>query len=113
MRTIQTPVIITSFRGKVDGSLSLTVTTPELNPQEKMEFMTLQGVNCLGLFKPTDFQTPLLKVEKKIDGESPSKRLRSVLFVWWKQLNEQEDFEIFYIKQMEKFIDKVKEQLDD
>jgi cysteine synthase len=113
MRTIQTPIIITSFRGKVDGSLSLTLTTPELQANEKVEFMNLQGINCMAIFKPTDYQTTSLKVEKKIDGKTPSQRLRAVLYVWWEQHGKSEDFETFYNYRMEAFIDKIKEQLDE
>lgn len=46
------------------------------------------------------------------DGQkSPSQRQRATLFVFWKQNGAKGDFEIFYNKNINEYIDKVKEQL--
>ena len=50
MKAIKTSVIITGVRSKVDRSLGITLSTPELSTEERSEFMNLQGVNCKALF---------------------------------------------------------------
>ena len=44
MRAINFQAIITSIRALKDGSLSLTIHSPELTSEEKAEFMNLQNV---------------------------------------------------------------------
>ena len=39
--------------------------------------------------------------------------MRAVMFVWWKQLGSNGDFEQFYRTKMEKMIEIVKGKLDD
>jgi hypothetical protein len=48
---------------------------------------------------------------KKVEGKTPSQRLHSVLFVYWKQLGEQGDFDLFYADYMNRIIEKIKEKL--
>lgn len=112
MKSIQTNVVITGVRSKVDGSLGVSLGTPELTPEEKAEFMRLQGINLIALFTPLDEpEAPKHIVDSEIDHKTPSQRLRNTLFVLWKQGGEKEDFEIFYKNWIEKFIDKIKEKL--
>lgn len=47
------------------------------------------------------------------DGQTPSKRLRSVLYVAYKQKEREQDFEAWYRNQMEAIITKIKETLED
>lgn len=108
MKTINTPCIITSLRSKVDGSLGLTVSTPELSSKEKVAFMELQNKNLLGLFQPTEESAEEIKVEKSLDTKSPSQRLRSVLFVVYKNTKTNDTFSVFYEKFMDKIIEGVK-----
>jgi len=44
--------------------------------------------------------------------KTPSKRLRAVLFLMWKQLGEVGDFETYYRVQVEKVIEHLKAKLD-
>lgn len=112
LQKIETNLIITGVRSKVDQSLSITATTPELTPEEKAEFMRLQGINLVALFTPLDEpQVPKLVVDSDIEQKTPSQRLRNTLFVLWKQVNSKDEFETFYNNNMEKFIDAVKERL--
>jgi hypothetical protein len=113
MKSIQTNIVITGVRSKIDGSLGITLGTPELTPEEKAEFMRLQGINLIGLFTPLDEpEAPKYVVDADIDTKTPSQRLRNTLFVLWKQTGEKGDFETFYNSNMEKFIDLVKSKLD-
>ena len=45
------------------------------------------------------------------DTKSPAQKLRGVLYVMWEQNGKDGEFEVFYYKQMEKFINAVKEKL--
>ena len=112
MKAIQTKAIITSIRAKVDGSLGFSGTTPELSTEEKVAFMELQNNELDCLFAPTGIpNAPKMNVEGEVKGKSASTRLYNVLYVWWEQQGRPDDFEVFYKKHMEKFIDIVKGQL--
>ena len=102
---------ITSIRGKVDKSVGLTISTPELTVEEKSTFFELQGVDSDILISPKDMQAPEYKIDKEIETKTPGQRLRAVVYVLYSQLTVKEDFNEFYRKYMEKIIDRVKEQL--
>jgi len=112
MKSIQTNAIITGVRSKVDGSLGISFGTPELTPEEKAEFMRLQGINLIALFTPMDQpEAPKYVIDTELDQKTPSQRLRNTLFVLWKQTGEKGEFETYYNNNMEKFIDLVKQKL--
>ena len=108
IKAIKSPVIITSIRSKTDGSLGLTLSTPELSVEEKVAFMGLQNLNLEALFMPTDESSEELKVKKDLDTKTPSQRLRSVLFVVYKNTKTDDTFATFYDKFMDKIIEGVK-----
>lgn len=112
MKIINTPAIITSIRSKVDGSLGLSLHTPELVDKEKIAFLNLQGKNVNLLIEPESGGTEQINVEAKLEGKRLSQRLRSVLFVWWEQQGRPDTFDSFYSEKMDKFIEHVKEKLD-
>ena len=113
MKTINTPLIITSFRAKVDGSLGLSAVTPELSNEEKVEFMNLQNLNVTAFFEPLDQRTKDVKeIKGEFDTKKPSQRLRNVIYVYFEQKGAKGDFEDFYLRQMNNLIDRVKEKLN-
>jgi len=103
----------TRFGSKSDGSASLSFNTQELNGED---FATLkQHQNLFGYImfsenKFTDSDLPKEQAEDK--NKTPSKRLRSVLFILWQQEGSEGDFEVWYRDRMEKLIDKIKAKLD-
>lgn len=113
MKAIETDGIITTLSSRQDGSLRLSMITPELTAEEKTEFMQLQGQNLILTINPLDYEqkAPTYKVASKFENKSPSLRLRNTLFVLWQQNGSKGDFDDYYRKQMEKFIDAVKERL--
>lgn len=114
MKAIETKAILTGFRAKADGSLGFSGTTPELTNAEKAAFMDLQNVPLDCLFNPLDIpDAPKLKVNKDVKQKSQSTRLYNVLFVLWKQEGEEGDFEDFYRRHMETFINLVKDNLNE
>lgn len=113
MKVIQTQIIITGIRAKVDGSLGLSMCTPELTAEEKVEFMKLQNTNIDATFIPKDEpNVPELKVNADMNSKTPSQRLRGVLYVIWEQNGHKDTFENFYSEQMNKVIEAYKSKLD-
>ena len=116
MKAIKTSVIITGVRSKVDRSLGITLSTPELSTEERSEFMNLQGVNCKALFEPTDTDsTPseVYEVKKDVGQKTQGQRIRAVLFILWKKDGEKEDFETYYRNQTDKIIDYLKGKIEE
>lgn len=112
MKSIQSDIIITGIRAKVDGSLGFNASTPELTSEEKVAFMSLQGVNLKMLVVPIDEpNAPEVKVDKEINSKTPGQRLRAVLYILWEQGKKDKDFEAFYKDQMEKVINAFKDKL--
>ena len=113
MNKIQLDLIINSIRSRKDGSLGMSVETPELTTEEKVALMELQGVYLTTLLLPKDTpNAPTIKVDTELNTKTPSQRLRATLFVLWKQKGEQGQFESFYNLYMEKIIDRLKSELE-
>ncbi len=116
MKTIVSSIIITRFSSRVDGSLSFSVSTPELSATEKVAFMELQGTNCRAVFEPVDYvPESKLTIKSEVGIKTPSERLRAVLFCYYKQemdgKPESVTFNQFYETHMEKFCEFIKGKL--
>lgn len=113
MKSIELYAVITGIRSKVDGSLGISMGTPELTAEEKAEFMRLQGANLICLFTPLDEKdAPKYIVDKELEQKTPSVRLRGVLYVLWQQSGSKGNFDDFYRAEMEGIIEAVKNRLD-
>lgn len=112
MKTIQTPAIVTSISSKVDGSLRFGTVTPELTPEEKADFMELQNLNLEVTLKPTEEKTDIKEIKGEFDGKTPSQRLRNTIYVYWEQKGAKGEFDKFYLNQMNRLVDKIKENLN-
>lgn len=96
----------------MDGSLGLRISTPELKTDEKVALMDVVGKNLTILIQPQDVTSPGLKeVRGEFDTKTPSKRLRDVLYVLWKQSEDVPDWDTFYRQKIEGLIEKVKLKL--
>lgn len=103
-----------------DGGLRLNVDTQELDSSDKAELMGLYGqlgyfvFAASGTIKEEDIPTTPLE-----DGQkTPSQRLRSVMFIYWKKCQETgriivPDFDTFYRQQVEKYIDHIKTKIEE
>lgn len=112
MKTIQTKIIIGSIRYRKDRSISFSCETPELTPEEAVEFTKLQNNYIEATLKPTEGQAPeMLAIKSDLTEKKPSTRLRNVLFVWWSQEKPDLDFEEFYLAKMEQIINHIKSKL--
>jgi hypothetical protein len=117
VKTLQLNVILNGVRSKVDHSLSLNLSTPELTNDEAVEVMNLQGVNLDCTLSPLDEKdAPLYKVDKELNSKTPGQRLRAVIYIKWKRVMDSnqtaETFESYYGRVMETFIDKIKDSLE-
>lgn len=113
MKAIKTQAIITSFRSKVDRSLSFSVQTPELTTTERATFMDLQGLNVEMLIDPKDEKFEgTVTIDKEVVTKTPSQRLRAVMFLTWQKNGSNGDFQAFYQTEMERLIDSYKRQLE-
>jgi hypothetical protein len=113
MKSIFTQAIITGIRSKVDRSLGISLSTPELSTQEKALFMELQGINTEITIKPLDEKPEgIEKIDKEVGSKTQSQRLRAVIYILWEQEGKQGMFDDFYRSYTEKIIDWIKSKLD-
>lgn len=111
-------VHVARIASRVDGSVTITLDTPELAPAKFGEVFALRKQEAFCYLK----SSPISDNERKsIDGLQPeptqgkssSQRLRSALYVAWKQNDEgYKDSELYYRYKMEKFIEHVKSKLE-
>jgi hypothetical protein len=104
--------LMTGFSSRADHSLSFRGVTAELSTEEKVAMMGLQNVLCECLLFPKDEKdVDVLEVKREVIHKSPSQRMRSVIFLMWKQTGEELPFEVYYIQTMERIIDHLKSKL--
>ena len=111
---LKLPAIISKVMTMVDKGIRIQVDSQELNPEDAGKVMLLK--DKLGWFvfaeqiAEVDIKD-LPRIELEEGEKSPSARLRATMFVYWEQKKIQDPFDIFYRKQMEKFINTIKEKL--
>lgn len=102
-------------------SLRITVDTQEtLTPESMAKLFTLKDKVGWFFFAehaeklPDTIETaelPDLQLDEMAGEKSPSQRLRAVLFIYWKQKDSKDDFELFYRRWMERAIENIKQKL--
>jgi hypothetical protein len=95
-----------------DGSLGITVETPELTPEEKLAVFALQNIDCEVTFDPKGAQEPPKEIKGELSKKTHSQRIRAVLFCWWHNLGSPLTFDSFYQMECEKFINSIKAKLE-
>ncbi len=112
MKAICCEVQLTGCATRSDGSLSLRFGTPELAVDEKAAFMELQNHNLKMILQPMTGEPSELKdIKTEFNTKTPSMRLRACLYVAWEQADKPGEFEDFYRRKMEFYINDVKEHL--
>lgn len=109
---IELPGYLTGFSSRSDGSAGLRFTTQELQPEDFASLQTNNGQFGTIYFRPNDVQDIDIKDEDAEENKKPSKRLRSVIFLLWKQSGSKGDSEAYYREQMDKIIEHIKTKLD-
>lgn len=113
MKAVTCPCVLSSASTRSDGSLSLKFSTPELEASEKTAFFELLNLNLKMLLQPAEGAPVELKeVKGQFDRKTPSQRLRSLLFVVWKQTDGTGDFEDFYRRRLDDVIEMFKNKLE-
>jgi hypothetical protein len=111
------PIIVTSIRTRVDGSLSVTAETNELSPTKAGELFSLRGKTAMMYLSPKDVITQkeidqVNAIDAEIEAKTPSKRLRDVLYVLFTQQPEgYKEFDSFYKYKMSIITDHLKSKL--
>lgn len=113
---LQAPATISKVLTMSDKTIRLNIDCQEMPPEEEAKIFELRGKLGWFLFadqlmKVEDVKDlPEIKVEK--GQKTPSERLRSVIFVFWEQNGAKGDFDSFYRGQIEKIINRIKEELN-
>ena len=104
---------LTGFSSLKDGGASIRFSTQELSGDDFKELHKAQNDFGWLVFKENDITVSDIPTEQAEDkNKTPSKRLRAVLFILWKQEGEHGDFEMFYRDRTEKLINMIKAKLD-
>ena len=112
LRAITCPVILNSVSTRVDGSLTLRFSTPELDSDAKLAFLELQNKELRILIQPDGEQLEAIKeVKSELSQKTPGQRLRACLFIAYTQNGKLGDFEDYYRTAMERIIETVKSKL--
>lgn len=113
MKGFQVPAQMTRCSSLVDGGVTVGFHTKELTTQEKAEVMDFHNKSGWLMFKPNEVkEEDIPKQDAEYETKTPSQRLRGVLFVLWQQQSDEQEFEVFYRKMMEKIINSVKQRLE-
>lgn len=101
-----------SVLSRPDGSVKLSYSTPELRPSEAGALLQLHGKNvCLSIV-PEDVEVEeVVRVETDREQKTPSQRIRSVLFILWKQDGQPGTFDTYYSAKTEKIIEALKAKI--
>ncbi len=99
-----------------DGSCTLSFTSgTEIKDEETIYLLNAGRRDELGwlLWSPNPHQIEDLPKEQAEENQKTyAQRLRATLFVYWQQQGSKGNFETLYAEKMEKFIDRIKSELD-
>lgn len=110
---IKLPVYIVGYSRKQDMSCSVRLETQELTGEQLLELDEHYQKFGWFIFSENEVNLKDIPTEEAEDkNKTPSKRLRAVIFILWKQEGEQGDFESYYRAKVEKLIDFIKTKLD-
>lgn len=117
---LKLPAQINAPRFRKDNSCSISFDTRELNAEELMYILGVrqsEGWLVYSSNKTEIDDSDIPTTKATLDLKSHSERLRDVIFVWYKQVTQDQefvgDFETFYKAKMETIIDGVKSKLHD
>ncbi len=117
---LQVPAHFKKVQSKDTGAWQMVFETIDyVEPEIINRILTLNNNNGNLLFATRKLdlkdleQMSEIPEAKKTDGKTPCQRLRAVLYVLHESIGgKKEDFDSYYMGQMEKFIDHVKGKLD-
>lgn len=98
-----------------DGSVKLIFGTPELDSEKMAALFDLKNQYGHLIFAANgtpEVEIPNTPAPEFKNDKTPSQRMRAVLFLEWRQIGPRIDFDTYYKRRMEGFIDSVKEKLE-
>ena len=110
--------IVDSIASKVDGTVTIKISTQELDSTSAGNLFALRGkfIKCLlSDSNITKLEEEVVDNQPLVSGKknkTESQRLRSVLFLVHQQKEVNEDFEVFYKNEMNKIIEHFKSKLE-
>jgi len=110
--------VVEKISTKVDGTITIGISTQELDPTQAGQVFGLRGQFCKVLLSDsniTHLEEELIDQEVMASGKknkTPSQRLRNALFVLFEQKGTDIEFEQFYTNEMEKIISHYKSKLE-
>jgi hypothetical protein len=112
----QAPGIVQSVKTLVDGTIKLDVALQEVSPDEMALLFGLARKPGWILVKPNEIvqeDIPTIEADFEMgETKSPGQRLRGVLYRYWEQQTSQKQpFEVFYRAQLDRVIDRFKQEL--
>lgn len=107
---------VETIRSRKDKTISLGIGTQELTPEKAGELFSMQGKLVTAYLSNTEVskndQDVIDSIEVDLPGKTPSQRLRSVLYLLWKENNEGfKDQNLHYIHYLDKIIEHYKSKL--
>jgi hypothetical protein len=110
------PIYVNGLRSLADGSMSITLNTQELSPENAGKLFALRRTQGYVLFatEPIDNYNELdgLDIKAMREPKTQSERVRNTLYRIWEQQGKGEEFESFYRRETEAIISKLKMRLD-
>jgi hypothetical protein len=111
--------IIESPQGLKDGTMKFTVRCNELSPDKVGQLFILNQRFAYVALKEEAFKNEEKELleglqNNEVIGKTPSQRLRSVLFLCWKNNNEGfQSYEQYYNSKMEQILNHFKSKIDE
>jgi len=115
---LQIPAQIEKIETLSDGSIKIVSITQELTPDDMTTLFALRNKLGWMLFKETRIkEEDLVKIPDEVkefkEDKTPSQRLRSVLWINWRDnTGQKEDFNTYYGKVVESIIKQFKSKLE-
>src|SRR5690348_7252022 len=110
------PAQLNPISRRKDKSLKLSFETRELQPDETMTLMSLEGIEGWLTFSPNSEAIEVPEEDAKLDTKSESQRMRSVLYKLYLQETQAGKstglFQTYYSERMEKLLQLLKNKLD-
>lgn len=112
-KVFQIPATLEGISTLKDGGMSVRFHTNEMSNYNKTKLMGFSNSFGWLLFSEKAIHDLPAEAPRREAGvKTPSQRLRASLFVLWQQKYGDQPFDPWYEQQMEKIINKVKEQLE-